>query len=316
VCGLVFFRWNVAEPAFRKDRTFAGAYAFTDLRFERELQTIFAVALLLIILSGTSWFAVLVATLSERPFTEALVSDDARQVLMATQFGQVWTARLAVAIAMAALISPTGAWRSSIPLRRWLWTALAAVLLGSLAWVGHSGAAPGKLGTVLLANDCLHLLAAGAWAGGLVPLALFLAAHQRHQGDPHSRQIAVTVTKRFSTLGVTAVAVILLTGIVNTEHLVESIRGLAASTYGNLLLAKIALFLTMVAVAAVNRFRLLPRLHTEALRVIQRNALVESALGLLVILIVAVLGTMAPPAHDMEHMDHALSVILGPSLAT
>jgi len=300
VSGLVFFRWIVAEPAFRKDRTFAGAYAFTDPRLERQLQTIFAVALLLVILSGVGWFAVLVATLSERPFTEALLSDDARQVLMTTQFGQVWTVRLAVTIAMAALVSPTGTWRSSIPLRQWLWVSLAAVLLGALAWVGHAGAAPGTVGLLFLGNDCLHLVAAGAWAGGLLPLALFLAAAGRHN-DPNALPLAATVTRRFSTLGVVMVGAVLATGTVNTWHLVGSIEGLIATTYGRLLVTKIAVFLLMVIVAAINRFRLLPNLAVRGtLRPLQRNALIEAGLGLLIMVIVAALGTIAPALHSQH----------------
>jgi copper resistance protein D len=303
VSGLVFFRWIVAEPAFRKDRTFAGAYAFTDLRLERQLQTIFAVALLLVILSGVSWFAMLVATLSERPFIEALLGADARQVLMATQFGQVWTVRLAVAIAMAMLVSPTGTWRSSIPLRQWLWISLAAVLVGALAWIGHSGAAPGTLGLALLANDCMHLIAASAWVGALLPLALFLAAAGRHN-DPNAPPLTATVTRRFSTLGVVMVAAILATGVVNTWHLVGSIGALITTSYGRLLLTKITLFLAMLAVAAINRLRLVPELHVPGtLRVLQRNALLEAALGLLIVAIVAVLGIMAPGSHaDMTHV--------------
>lgn len=304
VSGLIFFRWIVAEPAFRKDKTFAGAYAFTDPRLERELQTIFAAALLLVVLSGVGWFALLVATLSERPFSEALFSEDARQVLIATQFGEVWTARLAVLIAMAMLVSPTSTWRSSIPLRQWLWVSLAAVLLGALAWVGHAGAAPGALGLALLANDCLHLVTAGAWVGGLLPLALFLAAASRHD-DPNALPLAAKVTGRFSTVGIVLVATILTTGIVNTWHLVGSVEGLIVTAYGRLLITKIALFLSMAIVASINRLRIFPRFQEQpgALRTLQRNALIEAALGLLIIVVVAVLGTMAPAAHaNMQHM--------------
>jgi putative copper resistance protein D len=96
----------------------------------------------------------------------------------------------------------------------------------------------------LLANDCLHLVTAGAWVGGLLPLALFLAAASRHD-DPNALPLAAKVTGRFSTVGIVLVATILTTGIVNTWHLVGSVEGLIVTAYGRLLITKIALFLSM-----------------------------------------------------------------------
>ena len=55
------------------------------------------------------------------------------------------------------------------------------------------------------------------------------------------------------------VATILITGLINTWNLVGSVEALLDTAYGRLLLVKIALFLAMVSVAAVNRFRLSPQ---------------------------------------------------------
>ena len=52
-------------------------------------------------------------------------------------------------------------------------------MLASLAWAGHGGATPGRPGDLHLAADMLHLLAAGAWLGTLIPLALLLAETRR-----------------------------------------------------------------------------------------------------------------------------------------
>src|SRR5262249_56002702 len=89
-------------------------------------------------------------------------------VLTQTQFGHTMTVRfgvaLALAVAMAALAATDGAIRAWW---RWLPPLLAAVLLVALAWTGHSGARPGAAGDFQLVCDILHLLAAGAWVGGL-----------------------------------------------------------------------------------------------------------------------------------------------------
>ena len=76
-----------------------------------------------------------------------------------------------------------------------------------------------------------------------------------------------------------------------------------------MLLVKIALFAALIAIATINREVLTPRLSATprgakqrasalALRSLRRNSLIESCLGLGVLAIVAVLGTMVPAAHQ------------------
>ncbi len=93
----------------------------------------------------------------------------------------------------------------------------------------------------------------------------------------------------------------------NTWFLAGSVPALIGTEYGHLLLAKVALFFTMVTVGAVNLLRMTPRLASElgirhpliaaALGHLRRNALIEAALGLCVLCIVAVLGILPPALH-------------------
>jgi putative copper resistance protein D len=83
--------------------------------------------------------------------------------------------------------------------------------------------------------------------------------------------------------------------------LVGSFGALVTTPYGRLLAAKIALFLVMIGLALVNRFRLMPRLSaseaaTAPLRTLARSVLAEQAIGLAILAVVAVLGTW-PPAN-------------------
>jgi copper resistance protein D len=78
------------------------------------------------------------------------------------------------------------------------------------------------------------------------------------------------------------------------------------------LLLKIALFLAMIAIAAVNRLQLTPRLVAgateraagDALRQLRRNVAVEIAAGAGILAIVAILG-VTPPGIDEPMMPHA-----------
>lgn len=125
----------------------------------------------------------------------------------------------------------------------------AASLVGSLAWAGHAIGAQGSEGIVHPAADVLHLIAAAAWVGTLVPLALLLSMTGE---DVDLLPMARTATLRFSTLGIASVPTLLLTGTVNAWYLVGSVSALTESNYGRLLLIKGALFLTMVGIAAFN----------------------------------------------------------------
>ena len=101
---------------------------------------------------------------------------------------------------------------------------------------------------------------------------------------------------------------LLVTGSINTWYLAGSIPALTETDYGHLLLLKIALFAVMVAVAAVNRLHLTPRLvqdaevhdHRRAPPVAPQRSL-EVAIGAIIIAIVAALGTNPPGFEAITH---------------
>ena len=142
----------------------------------------------------------------------------------------------------------------------------------------------------------------GAWLGALWPLSVVLD-RARQAADPASAAIAYQVTRRFSILGIISVAAILASGAVNTYEILGIAAFSLGTAYNRLLLAKNGLFAVLIAIAAVNRQRLTPRLadereHRRAMRQLQWNTLAEVGLGLLILAIVAVLGRIPPHAHE------------------
>lgn len=297
--GVALFQWLVAGPAFRT----AGVDATSVDAYRRKLKGILLIALALAVLSGCAWLMALAATIDGQQSPVVLANGTAWLLLTDTRFGHVWLIRLA----LAALLL----WVSLLPkssvigtcLRESLPAALAAGLVGSLAWSGHAGAGLGVRGGLHTASDILHLVAGGAWLGGLLPLwLLFGLAIGR--GDRYVDLTMHMATRRFSALGLVAVGTLLATGLVNTWALVGCPAALVATDYGRLLLLKIMIFVAMVVLAAINRLRLTPRLPgREPMRWLARNALVENALGLAIIAIVSVLGTL-PPALDAGMHGH------------
>jgi putative copper resistance protein D len=129
--------------------------------------------------------------------------------------------------------------------------------------------------------------------------AVGAAASFRGESSP---ALARAATLGFSTLGIASVATVLASGIVNTWGLAGSVPALIGTDYGRLLLVKVALFVVMVSVAAINRLRLTPRLlqgaddsaRRDALRQLRNNSLIEAGIGAVILLIVGALGTLPP----------------------
>jgi putative copper export protein len=187
------------------------------------------------------------------------------------------------------------------------WTgALAAPLaLAALAvsWSGH--AAAGTDAALGIALDVVHSWATALWLGGLLGLLVLAAPLVRALGGTDRVRLAAGVVVRFSALAVAAVAVLVVTGTYRALAELSSLSDLWSTPYGLALLVKLALFAVMLAVAAVNRFVLHPRLERGALGLapddrgaasgLWRSVRVEVGLAAAVMVAVAVLVTLAPP---------------------
>jgi putative copper resistance protein D len=265
----------------------------------RQLIRLVWAALATAVLSGLAWLTMVAANILDLSPLDVWQGGAIWPVIADTRFGQVACLRLVVAGVLALLLLLPSASRGL----RAGQLAAAAMFAGSLAPIGHAGAAPDAAGWLLLASDILHLLAASAWLGGLPALALLLA-RSRYGAGANAGSEAVITTARFSRLGMVCVGTLVGSGLFNSWQLLTGPGDLLETTYGRVLSCKVGLFLTMVAVAAYNRYRLTPRLPAPgALASLQRNSLIEAALGFGVLILVGALGTMIPGGH--RHINEA-----------
>jgi copper resistance protein D len=309
--GIVFFELLVAAPALQ---TIGAPSSRTVIAFRTCMTRLLWTGLAVAVASGAAWLSLLAARIADKSASEVVADGTAWVLLTQTRFGLDWQLRLLFAVLLAGypllfkLKSAPPSNRHGIAP-----ALLAAAFLGMLAWAGHGGATPGNEGNVHVSADFIHLIAAGAWLGGLVPLVLLLE-YLRRSGEEGWAGVACDVTRRFSNLGIVAVGALLLSGLINVWFLVGSMGGLIGTSYGRLLLLKVALFVAMVCLAAVNRLRLLPGLSTaaasksgnldvHAVQALQRNTIFEILLGLAVISIVGMLG-ITPPASDFQPHLH------------
>ncbi|MFZ0989220.1 MAG: copper homeostasis membrane protein CopD [Xanthobacteraceae bacterium] len=291
--GVVIFDVAVAMPAF----TAAAGVIDRDIeRLRSRWAWLVWVSLAVAAASGVIWLVLLAADIYAAPIAQIWRDGGMWTVASETRFGQMLLARLAAAGLLAA----------SLPMRRrsadWrLWSAgaivLAIVVLIGPAWTGHAGATPGIAGEFPLAADALHLLAAGAWLGGLPPLAMLLATAWR-QKEPRWATVTAIAVQRFSLLGVISVSALLASGVANSWYEVGTLNNLFVTSYGQLVLIKIGLFAVMVGLASINRFYLTPRLATAStVRWLYRTSLAETGLGFAAVAVVGFLGAMAPASH-------------------
>ena len=294
VAGVLTFRALVAQPALRSS---AEGYASVQAQLIKLAWAGVAVA----VASGIVWLTLQTMILAGITFGEAVRSGAMMIVVDETQFGLVSEIRGGVAILLAACLA-----LDRFAFAQWIGLAASLALVGAIAWTGHAGATLGALGDLHVAADGLHLLAAAAWTGGLAGLAVVLVVGRRrpvYEWAP----LQLHAIRRFSILGIGSVAILIVSGAVNSWILVGSIHALLVTGYGRLLLLKIAVFVAMVGVASINRFSLTPRLaaaktvaEPRAVAALTRNTLIEIALAVAIFAIVGVLGTLHPAIHLVE----------------
>jgi putative copper export protein len=178
----------------------------------------------------------------------------------------------------------------------WLVLALSVGLLVTLAWAGHAAAGIHHHVLHLLA-DSLHLLIGSSWPMGLIPMACFMwRLNGRRQTTPADREIKAL--QRFSQMSLGAVLLLVATGFINGWLMTGSWEALVTTTYGRLLLGKVLVVGIMIGLGAFNRFYLLPHVQAESIKfqTLQRTIMVESALALVVLLIVGIMGMTSPPS--------------------
>jgi len=269
---------------------------------------------LLALASWLLWLALVAASMSAKAIGQALSVDVLSAVLSGTTFGKVWLLRFGLMLILAAeiFLSQRRA-HGSAPALEPIGAFLASALLITLPWASHAVGTESSMRPVHLAADAAHILGAGLWLGALVPL-LFVLSVARSSGDRAWQSLAAIATQRFSLLGIVAITLLLLTGLINAWLLVGSFPALFETSYGRLVSLKVVLFVVIVAIAGVNRLKLRPRLSANedwderargALKKLRRNVIAEIWLGATILAIVGGLGVTPPSAHEHHRMqDH------------
>jgi copper transport protein len=131
-----------------------------------------------------------------------------------------------------------------------------AVTISFALW-GHDTEAPYRW--LSIGSDVVHVTAAAVWLGGLIGLTMVLLRRA-----PYPVRSTAGILGRFSTAAAVSVLLLVLAGGAMTWVETGSVEALFTTTYGRLVLVKMAITLGVVVMAAYNRFRLIPAITAGA----------------------------------------------------
>ncbi|MGH2949157.1 MAG: copper resistance D family protein, partial [Solirubrobacteraceae bacterium] len=158
---------------------------------------------------------------------------------------------------------------------------------------------------LLLPANVLHVVAIGAWLGGIAVMVTALrAATTRLEPSDRTRLLAATVG-RFSAMAGLAIAVVLASGVVQGLIEVRTLPNLVETAFGRTVLVKVAIFAGIVALGWVNRRRLLPQLRQattpgRAGLLLRRTLRAELALGVAALAATGALAGYAPSVAESQ----------------
>jgi copper transport protein len=244
--------------------------------------------------------------------------------VLGTRFGEVWSARalafLVLATAIGLLLRGVRGATARAGLRRIALGAdglaaaslpRAALALAAIpaAFVAIAPALGGHASVqqpvaLLFPLDVAHVLAMSAWIGGLILLLLALPdATRRLQAPDRTRLLAANLI-RFSPIALGCVVVLLVTGTIQAFEHIAAWNQLLHTGFGRAVLIKVGLILLLIAVGAVNRRRVIPKLRGlvasaaapgAAGHLLRRTLRAEVALVLVVLGVTAALVSYPPP---------------------
>jgi copper transport protein len=244
--------WRAARDPDEPAAQIAGAALAARLRL------LMAIAALVGLLSALAALVLEGAEAAGENGWSALNEGTIREVL-GTRFGTTWAIAAGCWVAILVLVGLLG---RSGPRRAWPALVPVAYLVFVPALSGH-GSTQSPVGVLFPAN-VLHVVAMTAWLGGLAALLVAVPAATRSLAPAQRTPVLAGVLTRFSTVALTAVAVLLVTGLVQAFFEIRHLDLIFTTAFGRAVFIKLVLLLVLIGLGALNRQRTIPRLQAAA----------------------------------------------------
>ncbi len=224
-----------------------------------------------------------------------------------TSFGTTWIIRMGITIALL------GVWfwieRKTTISRKNLFPflVLSLALIATSTMIGHGSASELPPAIVL---DYIHNLLASVWIGGLIFFGFILLPIFSILDSKKKELLSLRMIPRFSIMIIISLGVLVITGPTLLWFLESNVGLLLESTYGNLILVKIAIASIMIAIGGYNQFRVQKKAENDLKsnsivvhKKLKRSLKIESALGIVLLGVVALLANGSLPAGEVQQVQ-------------
>jgi copper transport protein len=257
-------------------------------RVERRFYTLTGIGVVATIEAGIVAFLLRAEDALQLPFG-LLLYGDLSPLANHTRFGTAFIAMtLGYALTAAFLFL---AWLTDRTLLLWPALLLALGFASGLSLSGHSAVDPGSTWLSALA-DWVHLAAACIWIGGVLTLAVAVW--------PVAPELRRRAFVGFSKLATGLIALVLVAGTYLAIVRLPQLHDLWTAHYGRVLLVKLGLVALALAWGAFHHFTVRPALERGSGELLRRRGfsrtlVAETAVGVAVLLVAAVLVNSKPP---------------------
>lgn len=305
-----FIRWLLRYSSYLAIMAVVGilltsAYVWAGAGSHPLLRQVLSVSLLATAVLGFLQLLVIASDINGEAWWTSFGSIDAA---MSTDAGMALAIRIVIAFAMWLVLFQ---YRIDHPDVYWTAVSLPSLgLLATWAFAGHSSSM--RWPEIGVITDVAHHAAAAAWIAGLAIVGWIVI-------PTTTPNVLVAAVRRFSRVAAVSVAVLVVTGLIQTVRLVGNPRDLLDADHGRYLAAKLVVLAAMLGVANVNRRRVDARLDDPAtieqhLGPLRKAVVAEFAIGLAIVGITAAMvvsppstgestaSTPAPPATEIYYI--------------
>ena len=254
---------------------------------------------------GAAWLRLLAQAYAMDGTAAAFTRPYLTQLVTASAWGMRWVAQVLASTIAFAGFAMLRALRRRAPIderepgtERWAWSAVIIGVVGSAFTPGlssHAAAMP-SLATLAMILDGLHVLAAGGWIGGIAMLLIVTLSGTSQRAWGLSTTARATMVRAFSPVALASASILTVTGSFAAWRHAGQMNALWLTPYGRTLAVKLGLLAGVACVGAYNWRRIAPALDDAVSpRELETTAMLELALGVLVLLATAVLVATPTP---------------------
>src|SRR3972149_6310996 len=209
-----------------------------------------------------------------------------------TSFGTIWMIRMGITIGLLIIWFWMERKKHVTTKNQFPLLILSLALIGTSTMIGH-GAASEQIPAMVL--DYVHNLVASIWIGGIIFFGFILLPTLSILEDKKKELLSLALLPRFSIMFIISLGILIILGPTLLWFIESNVGLLVKSTYGNLILVKIAIASIMVGLGGYNQFAIQKKaeknIRSGSITVhkkLRRSLKIESALGI-ILLVVALL---------------------------